>query len=120
MTGQHTVEGYIKRASSYTHAGKADPAFPRPALNVAVNKEDGELAIEGVTIDNSFITNLREVTDCVSAGLGTILEVTTRCGDVHRFSLNPWDMWSVIHLYDPHLADLIRGLRSKRNVSNHS
>ena len=120
MTGQHTVEGYIKGASSYAHAGKADPAFPRPALNVVPTAWAGQLSLTGITIENSVIANLREVTDTVTNGFGDMLEVTLVKGGVLRLSVDNREMLRIIMDYDSALYAKIKELRSKRNVSNPS
>ena len=108
MTGKHTVEGYIKGASSYAHAGKADPAFPRPALNVALATKEGELTLGGITISHDFIANLREDTDTISNGFGDVLEVTTVSGAVLRLGVSNFEMLSVMHAYAPQLYDVMK------------
>ena len=117
MTGQHTVDGYIKGASSYTHAGEADPAFPRPALNVVPTAWKGQLDLTGITIANEVIARLREVTDTVTNGFGYMLEVTLVKGDVLRVSVENWEMLRIIKDYDSALYAKIKELKlSKHGV----
>ena len=120
MTGQHTVDGYIKGASSYAHVGEADPAFPRTALNVALATKEGKLSLTGITIANEVIANLREVTDTVTNGFGDVLEVTLVKGGVLRVSVDNREMLRIIMDYDSALYAKIKELRSKHGVSNPS